>query len=460
MLPPARILLAIAASAFVALAALHRGGAGAAVECSGTARETARCVFRDAVVSNGTLHYLHLGNSKPPDLPPLLCSVANQPPELAVDCVVRAVRDPTEWAALTAGAQHAKFGVLMARLNPTNLYHILFEEVVPALAVAWDADPAAGSTEDLAVFAADAFGPGHLDEKVFKGLLPRVKLVHRKGPPVRVGRLVVGTRASCAHWGHCTFANGSSRTFEPLDAAVLVRRTVFAALGLPEPPPASSPRIHPRITIVQRSRTRGFAPHALASMNATLARIGGRPPTIVDFASLDLPAQVRLAAQTDMYVLVHGAALGHAMFLPPGSVLMDVYPHAFFVEHNILVPFMLASLAPGVRIGHFPFQIRGTAGQSNLLGPLRPNCTCKDYMCEVKSFWAADRLAPDPAAFARRAAEAADAWRRADYPRPRTQEEHGRYLGDLHAQGGGWIGGEPQCWTDADEEEKRARGLG
>ncbi|KAI9007856.1 hypothetical protein DFJ74DRAFT_773371 [Hyaloraphidium curvatum] len=461
-LPPAALALALAVLPVATLfgASLLQPGAAGPVVCSGATRETGRCVFRDALVSDGAVAYLDPDGAADA-LPPLLCSIANSPPEYTAECAVRAVRNRSEWEAMAAGAEVVETGVLLYRLNPHNLYHVLFEQLLPALTMAWDADPRSSArpparTPPFALFVADAIGTGYLDERITAALLPGVRLVHRGPGRFRVGRLVAGTRAACTHWGHCVGPNGTKRTFEPPDAAFRVRQEILANLGVAEPPAVPAPRTHPRITLVQRKGTRGFAPHTLAAMNATLSLLGGRPPEVVDFASLDLPSQVRLAARTDLFVLVHGAAIAHAMFLPPLSVLLDVYPHAFRAQHHPLVPHLLASLAPAVPIGHFPFQVRGAAGQSTVLGPLRANCTCPDVMCEARSFWAAAWVAPDPVAFARRAAEAADAWRRAEFARPRTAEEHARYAAELDAAEGAGDPGAPPCWTDEDEKAKDA----
>lgn len=52
---------------------------------------------------------------------------------------------------------------------------------------------------------------------------------------------------------------------------------------------------------------------------------------VVDFAELDLAAQIRVAHSTDILVGVHGAGLIHGMFLPPHSAVVEIQPHG--VEH-------------------------------------------------------------------------------------------------------------------------------
>ncbi|KAI9011841.1 hypothetical protein DFJ74DRAFT_772124 [Hyaloraphidium curvatum] len=450
---PRPVLLATVLAALLLQGRRRGGGEGPAV-CSGSTRDAARCVFRDALVANGTVYFLDPGGAGA--VPPLLCSIANNPAAQTAGCDVRAVRHRGEWAALAAGAEDVPAGVMLGRLSPRNLYHVLFEEVVPATSMAWDAVggvAADGTTKPFALFALDSNGRGNLDERLLSALAPGVRLVHRDAGTFRVGRLVAGTRAACTHRGHCLGPEGiANRTFEPPDAAVHVRRGIFADIGATEPAAAPPPRLHPRITVVQRTRTRRFAPHALAAMNATLTWLGGgRAPGIVDFASLDPPAQVRLAAQTDLLVLVHGAALGHLLFLPPFSAVLEVYPHAVPAEHHGLVQGILSSLAPAVPLSHFPLQIRGAEGQLTHWGPLPANCTCPDEWCEARTLWNTVAVAPDPREFARRAAEAADAWRRGLASVPRTAGEQARYWADVEAAEGAAEAGAPACWTVADQ---------
>ncbi|KAJ2981389.1 hypothetical protein NQ176_g2048 [Zarea fungicola] len=50
---------------------------------------------------------------------------------------------------------------------------------------------------------------------------------------------------------------------------------------------------------------------------------------VVDFASMPLAEQIKVARRTDVLVGVHGAGLTHAMFMKPGSVLVEILPIDF-----------------------------------------------------------------------------------------------------------------------------------
>lgn len=50
---------------------------------------------------------------------------------------------------------------------------------------------------------------------------------------------------------------------------------------------------------------------------------------MVDFASMPLRDQIITIRNTDILVGVHGAGLAHAMFLPPGSALVEIFPREY-----------------------------------------------------------------------------------------------------------------------------------
>ena len=88
-----------------------------------------------------------------------------------------------------------------------------------------------------------------------------------------------------------------------------------------------------RITLVERTTKR-----RLLNLSALLGALEPRLPAtrasiqVIDFATLSLADQVRLAHDTDILVGVHGAGLTHGMFLPPGSAIVEFMP--FSLDHR------------------------------------------------------------------------------------------------------------------------------
>jgi hypothetical protein len=111
----------------------------------------------------------------------------------------------------------------------------------------------------------------------------------------------------------------------------------------------------PRVTIVQRQGTRstGNLEELILAVNATL----GSVPRVVDTGRLSLVEQARAFHSSDVVILVHGAALVDALWLPFGAVVVDVYPYHMPVSFaGGLVHWLRAALSP-LELLHEPFEI-------------------------------------------------------------------------------------------------------
>eukprot|EP01041_Mallomonas_annulata_P003509 gene3509-6979_t len=71
---------------------------------------------------------------------------------------------------------------------------------------------------------------------------------------------------------------------------------------------------------------------------------------------MTLDEQIRSTFFTDVLVMVHGGALGNAMFLPPYATLIDIYPYTYPYHYNGLVNWMQYALRD-IPIAHAPFDI-------------------------------------------------------------------------------------------------------
>jgi len=89
-----------------------------------------------------------------------------------------------------------------------------------------------------------------------------------------------------------------------------------------------------RVTLVSRRPYRSFVDHSfvgrqLENEEELLAAAGGLRGvnvTRADLAGMDAAAQVALIARTDVLVGMHGAALTHALYLPPHAGVLELWP--------------------------------------------------------------------------------------------------------------------------------------
>ncbi len=110
--------------------------------------------------------------------------------------------------------------------------------------------------------------------------------------------------------------------------AATVRRALQAREG---------PRRSKNILYVTRPPPRCLVPAQEMALVGALQHIGGC--TVIDFAALPWAQQVRLAAAHDVLVSVHGNGLTNALWMRPGSLLIELFPpgmraldYQFFAE--------------------------------------------------------------------------------------------------------------------------------
>jgi len=150
-------------------------------------------------------------------------------------------------------------------------------------------------------------------------------------------RLVWVGSAGAWDWGNL-FA-------DPWDAQLL-RRAAYAAHGVPEDNVTSG--TPPRVLLVRRvtgnpGRHLLNAAEVEAHVRGSTAR--GVPLLFLDNAQsgalekYSFAEQVRLVAQADVLVGVHGSGLNNALFMRPGSVIVDILPGRMLemVWHNTAV---------------------------------------------------------------------------------------------------------------------------
>lgn len=123
--------------------------------------------------------------------------------------------------------------------------------------------------------------------------------------------------------------------------------------------PLDSPLV---ITFINRTTKRRLLnqPALLASLRPTIHL------NVVDFADLPFADQLSLARSTDLLVGVHGAGLTHAIFLPPGSVVVVVGILLMGLKHKGFRN--VASM-----LGHAYFTVEGEEAEPHHLGGVEGN---------------------------------------------------------------------------------------
>lgn len=100
---------------------------------------------------------------------------------------------------------------------------------------------------------------------------------------------------------------------------------VAAKAGLPAPPSPPEAAWPPRVTILQRTDKRVLVdPYYF---KAAFREYGVEAQTVVFSKSVPVMEQVRVLAQTDIFVTVHGGGNGLMYYMPEGGVFVHILPH-------------------------------------------------------------------------------------------------------------------------------------
>lgn len=91
-----------------------------------------------------------------------------------------------------------------------------------------------------------------------------------------------------------------------------------------------------KVTYVTRSAPRCLAKKEEQTLLEKIEKLKNIELRIVDFATLPFEEQIRVVANTDVLIGVHGNGLSHALFLPEKATLIELFPpNTFRVEYKI-----------------------------------------------------------------------------------------------------------------------------
>lgn len=373
--------------------------------CTGAHAHARRCVITNAVIIADTI-WLLMNSGQINHMPKTLCSAIDDAiTETRVYCHTRSVSREDffrKFGGSTECALTFDTGLAFGRLSPQNLYHTLFEDMIPAFDIISSSPELsswlkpAQSERRLLYFQEDK---GHdISFRMWHLLFPHIDQLSlnnvKKGASTTkirfVRTLVAGSNASCAHYFHC-----SRGAYATDGIAVKFRQYVLSTVYLIE---RTVSTLKPVVTIVQREGGRRIA--NLPEVYQAIKTVTGVEPRVVDYGNLPITQQIALTMSTDVLVMVHGGALGHMLFMAHGALLVDVYPYNYPFQFHGLVNWVRASLE-SVHISHAPFDVTRSSDMQYTDGALPEDCLCDAssrssfYGCAIQCFYTAKSLTVD-----------------------------------------------------------------
>eukprot|EP01041_Mallomonas_annulata_P006252 gene6252-12657_t len=284
-------------------------------------------------------------------------------------------------------------------LNGENLYHLLFEEMIPMYEIlkndlilsTWLNEINTNDSTIKLLFAESTLS-NLISEAFLKRFFPHVDYSFHIRNNTRIKKninskiylvdyLVAGSNHSCVHYGHC-----SRSDYQTPFIASEFRKFIFSQVGINNTYRKSynfnnysdfdllhennnlnnltllhHKRNHlhfhhrpPRIVIIQRSKTRRISnTNEIISMILNITNI---TPLLLDYGKMTLDEQIKRTFSTDILIMVHGGALGNTLYLPPYATLIDIYPYTFVFQLNPLTNWVRYALRD-IPIAHAPFDI-------------------------------------------------------------------------------------------------------
>ena len=186
-----------------------------------------------------------------------------------------------------------------------------------------------------------------------------------------------------------------------------------------------------RITIVQRKGNRSFQ-NLDTWVEAVKANdlLGPREIRVVDFADYSLREQIQIANSADILFAVHGAALVHMTWLPPGAAVVFVNPYMF--PHTGLINLMRDNLMD-LQLGEQLILINYTEGHYVEGQPLTENCVCYNIDCALDLFFRWSGINIDVLMFSHELLQAVKKWRLQQFDKPLSKIDSYEREGELWA---------------------------
>lgn len=340
------------------------------IDCVGVQATSRRCYFHDVLVVQGVIWFI---SEVEIQIPSILCSAVDHDRETYCNIILinssSAIRKLEEFYGDGFNAIiDVDTGLAFGRVNPTNLYHTLFEDTAPihqmlkhdAKLSEWlSPSPKVSS---IVVFQ-DFRWQYHFEfsYSFWTRFFPTTKFVVLPHPNAsddklfeqsfkayRVKYLVAGSNNSCAHYFHCT---GGGYT-DP-NAVTDFRQFLLDKVGI-EPRDSHDQRV-PKVLIVQRGSTRRI--RNIIQLVDLITKIHGTQPRVQDLQKLCIDDQIKLVHDADIVIMIHGGAVGHMLFMASHASLFEFYPYSWPYEYHGLVNWVRHSMID-IPIRHHTFDIR------------------------------------------------------------------------------------------------------
>eukprot|EP01041_Mallomonas_annulata_P007969 gene7969-16312_t len=152
----------------------------------------------------------------------------------------------------------------------------------------------------------------------------------------------------------------------------------------------------------------------------------------IDYSfDLSIEEQIKTTYVTDILIMVHGGAVGNAIFLPPYATLIDIYPYTFPFHLNGLVNWIRYALKD-IPIAHASFDIINPNHMIFINNFTLPLCSHDKSKRKIESaftlFWLVERVFIDPERFQSHFRNVFKNWRsRTNYVPPMTKYDFKQY---------------------------------
>jgi hypothetical protein len=312
-------------------------GTDSSFECFGDARVDSRtCVFRNLYIFNGRSHFVVDPSVTPPESV-VFPTVHLGAPKFAdnpwVSHVPRVITRAELQVAVSVASSSQRVTLdtpvfLYQRLNPQNIYHHLWDDVMTAFTAMAEAYPArlrpGQGPGDVQIVFTDGYPlAGSPADDAWKALgtadvMNARALATRgtEGTIVMVRALAAGSQGRCTHRRHCAV------DMTPAQVKAY-RNHLLAFYGIVTVLP---PR--PTAILIARAKRRMFV--NIREIEGVVRSMGYETRVIGPFEGASLPEQLREIANASLAVFLHGAELGNAwMGLPEGACASVIFPFHF-----------------------------------------------------------------------------------------------------------------------------------
>ena len=220
----------------------------------------------------------------------------------------------------------------------------------------------------------------------------------------------------------------SPYSFDPSNMVSVFRQMTLLQQGITFPNYITVQKATPRVTLVQRFVTRKIK--NIEDLVLMLTKVFQSQPRVADLSKLSISEQIKLASTTDIYICVHGAALAFATYLPPKSLVIEIWPYEVIHQRHDGYLHWIRKFLPNIGLGHYPFQIKTFDG-CNATHSIPSQCICLSHECQVHLLRNTINITIPLIPFENHCKKALKLWEGGRYDAPLDVEEYKRRLANI-----------------------------